>query len=185
MNTTAATKNVVPAGTWTVDRAHSKAGFAVKHMGIATVRGEFTEFEGTLEVGEDLSSAKAYGTVNVGSVDTNEPGRDEDLRSANFFDIEQYPEMTFESSRIEALDDETLRIVGNLTLHGVTKEIELKAEVMGTDVDHSDQQRLGLEVTGELSRNDFGIAFNHALGSGNLVVSDKVKLAIDVSAIKS
>jgi polyisoprenoid-binding protein YceI len=185
MNMTAATNNVVPAGTWTVDRAHSKVGFAVKHMGIATVRGEFTEFEGALEVGDDLSGARAYGTVNVGSVDTNEQGRDGDLRSANFFDVEQYPEMTFESTRIEALDEETLRIVGNLTLHGVTKEIELKAEVMGTDVDHSDQQRLGLEVTGELSRNDFGIAFNHALGSGNLVVSDKVKLAIDVSAIKS
>src|SRR4051812_6038768 len=110
-----ATRTIVPTGTWTVDPAHSKVGFAVKHMGIATVRGEFTEFDGTLEIGEDLSSARAYGTVKAASVDTSEPQRDDHLRSVDFFDAETYPELTFESTRIEALDDETYRITGDLT----------------------------------------------------------------------
>ncbi len=101
MSTTAtatATPTLIPTGTWTADPAHSKVGFAVKHMGIATVRGEFTEFEGTLEVGDDLSSARAYGTVKAASVDTNEPQRDEHLRSADFFDAETFPELSFQST---------------------------------------------------------------------------------------
>src|SRR3954447_23461502 len=112
---TTATATTIPTGTWTVDPAHSKVGFAVKHMGIATVRGEFTEFDGTLEIAGDLSSAKAYGTVKVASVDTNEPQRDAHLRSADFFDADTYEDVAFESTRIEAIDEDTYRIVGNLT----------------------------------------------------------------------
>jgi polyisoprenoid-binding protein YceI len=123
---------VIPTGTWTVDPSHSKVGLAVKHMGIATVRGEFTEFEGTLEIGKDLSTAKAYGTVKVQSIDTNEPQRDEHLRSPDFFDAAQYPEIRFESTSIEALDDEELRITGKPTIHGVTNDIVLHADVQGT-----------------------------------------------------
>jgi len=184
MSATASAPTIAPAGTWAVDAAHSKVGFAVKHMGIATVRGEFTEFEGTLELGEDLSTAKAYGTVKVASVDTNEPARDAHLRSADFFDAESNPELRFESTRVEALDEETFRITGALTLHGVTKEIVLHADVQGTDVDPWGNDRVGLEVTGELSRGDFGMKFNQALGSGNMLVSDKVKLSLDISAVR-
>ncbi|MBI5103965.1 MAG: polyisoprenoid-binding protein [Solirubrobacterales bacterium] len=180
----AGTTTLIPTGTWTADVAHSKVGFAVKHMGIATVRGEFKEFEGTLEIGEDLSTAKVRGTVKVASVDTNEPQRDEHLRSADFFDVAQYPELTFESTRIEALDDESFRITGDLTLHGVTNEVVLDAEVQGTDVDPWGNERVGLEITGQLSRGDYGMKFNQALGSGNMLVADKVKLALDVSAVK-
>jgi polyisoprenoid-binding protein YceI len=178
------TTPVIPTGTWSIDPAHSKVGFAVKHMGIATVRGEFTDFEGTLELSDDLSTAKAYGTVKVQSVDTNEPQRDEHLRSPDFFDAAQHPELTFESTEIEQLDEETFRITGNLTIHGVTNEIVLHAEVEGTDVDPWGNERVGLEVTGELSRGDYGMKFNQALGSGNMLVADKVKLALDVSAVK-
>jgi len=174
----------VPTGTWTVDPSHSKVGFAVKHMGIATVRGEFTEFEGTLEVGEDLSAARAYGTVKVATIDTNEPQRDGHLRSPDFFEAERYPEMRFESTRIEAVDDESFRIIGDLTLRGVTNEIVLLAEVQGTDVDPWGNERVGLEITGQLSRGDYGMKFNQALGSGNMLVADKVKLALDISAVK-
>ena len=174
----------VPTGTWAADAAHSKVGFAVKHMGIATVRGEFTEFEGRLEIGEDLATSKAYGTVKVASVDTNEAQRDAHLRSPDFFDAEAHPEMTFESTRIEALDDESFRITGNLTLHGTTKEIVLHADVQGTDVDPWGNERVGLEITGQLSRGEYGMTFNQALGSGNMLVADKVKLALDVSAVK-
>jgi polyisoprenoid-binding protein YceI len=175
---------LIPTGTWSVDPAHSKVAFGVKHMGIATVRGEFTEFEGTLEVGEDLSSAKAYGIVKAQSVDTNEPQRDEHLRSPDFFDVAQYPEIKFESTAIEALDDEEFRITGQLTIHGVTQEIVLHAEVQGTDIDPWGNERIGLEVTGQLSRGDYGMKFNQALGSGNMLVGDKVKLALDISAVK-
>jgi polyisoprenoid-binding protein YceI len=175
---------VVPTGTWAVDPAHSKVGFAVKHMGIATVRGEFTEFEGALEIGADLATAKAYGTVKIQSVDTSEAQRDEHLRSADFFDAAQYPELAFESTQIEALDDEAFRITGNLTLRGVTNEVVLHADVQGTDIDPWGNERVGLEITGELSRGDYGMKFNQALGSGNMLVADKVKLALDISAVK-
>jgi len=153
-------------------------------MGIATVRGEFTDFEGTLEVGDDLSQAKAYGTVKVASVSTNEAQRDEHLRSADFFDAEQYAELRFESTGVEALDEESFRITGNLTLHGVTGEVVLRADVQGTDVDPWGNERVGLEVTGQLSREQYGMKFNQALGSGNALVADKVKLALDISAVK-
>jgi polyisoprenoid-binding protein YceI len=184
MSITASTATVIPTGTWSVDPAHSKVGFAVKHMGIATVRGEFAEFEGTLEIGEDLSTARAFGTVKTESVDTSEPQRDDHLRSADFFDAAEYPELLFESTKIEALDDEEFRITGQLTIHGITKEIVLHADVQGTDTDPWGNERVGLEVTGQLSRGDYGMQFNQMLGSGNMLVGDKVKLALDISAVK-
>ncbi len=178
------TSTLVPTGTWTVDPAHSKVGFAVKHMGIATVRGEFTEFEGTLEVADDLSTATAHGSVKVDSVTTNEAQRDAHLKSPDFFHSEEHPELTFHSTAIELVDEETFRVTGDFTLHGVTKPITLKVEVQGTDTDPWGKDRVGLEITGELSRGDFGMKFNQALGSGNMLVSDKVKLTLDVSAVK-
>jgi polyisoprenoid-binding protein YceI len=182
MSTTTAT--LIPTGTWSVDPAHSKVGFAVKHMGIATVRGEFTDFTGTLEIGDDVSNARVYGTVKTESVDTNEPQRDDHLRSPDFFDAAQFPELRFESTSIEALDDEEFRITGQLTIHGVTNEIVLHADVQGTDIDPWGNERVGLEVTGQLSRGDYDMKFNQALGSGNMLVADKVKLALDISAVK-
>ena len=178
------TSTLVPTGTWTVDPAHSKVGFAVKHMGIATVRGEFTEFEGTLEIGGDIADAKAWGTVKVGSVDTNEDQRDAHLKSPDFFDAEQHSELTFTSTAIEPVDDETFKITGELTVHGITKPITLTAEVQGTDTDPWGNDRVGLEITGQLSRGDYDMKFNQALGSGNMLVGDKVKLALDISAVK-
>jgi len=171
-------------GTWSVDPAHSKVGFAVRHAGIATIRGEFTKFEGTLELSPDLSTAHAGGSVDVASVFTNEPQRDEHLRSADFFDAERYPVINFASTAIEAVDSISFDITGNLTIHGVTNEIVLRAVVQGTEVDPFGNHRVGLEVTGELSRSDYGMSFNMPLSSGALFVSDKVKLAIDISAIR-
>lgn len=182
--TTAAPDTLIPAGTWNVDTAHSKVGFAVKHMGIATVRGEFTEFDGSLEIGEDLTASKIRGSVKTASVDTNESQRDDHLRSADFFDAEAHPELTFESTSIEADGDDEYRIVGELTIHGVTKEIELEAEINGFDTDPHGNEKVGLEVTGKLSRADYDMTFNQALGSGNMLVGDKVKLILDISAAK-
>jgi polyisoprenoid-binding protein YceI len=176
-------QTVVPKGTWRVDPAHSKVGFAVKHMGVATVRGEFGEFEGALEIGDDLASSKATGSVKTASVDTNQDGRDEHLRSADFFEVEKYPEISFSSTSIEKVDDETVKITGDLTLHGETHPVELEAEIGGVETGPEGETRTGLEVTGTLSRKEWGMHFNAALGSGNVVVSDKVKLTLDIAAV--
>ena len=182
MSTTA---TIAPTGTWTVDASHSKVGFAVKHMGIATVRGEFKEFEGTFEIAEDLSTSRAYGLVKTASISTNEDARDEHLRSADFFDAATNGDITFASTAIEQVDDETLRITGDLTLAGVTREVTLRTEVQGVDVDPWGNERVGLEVTGQISRGAYGMKFNQVLGSGNSLVGDKVKISLDISAVKS
>jgi polyisoprenoid-binding protein YceI len=176
--------SLIPQGTWSVDAAHSTVGFAVKHMGIANVRGRFTEFEGTLEVGGDLASSSAKGAVKVASITTEEPQRDEHLRSPDFFNVEEFPEIRFESTHVEAIDDESTSVVGNLTMHGVTKEVKLKAVVQGTDVDPSGHERAGVEVIGVLKRSDFDMKFNQALGSGNVLVGDKVNMSLDISAVR-
>lgn len=177
------TTSLIPTGTWTVDAAHSTVGFAVKHMGIANVRGQFTEFEGTLEVGEDLAHSSAQGSVKVASISTDEKQRDEHLRSPDFFNVEEFPEILFESTLVEAIDDQSTNVVGNLTMHGVTREVKLKAVVQGTDIDPWGKERAGLEVVGVLKRSDFDMKFNQALGSGNVLVGDKVNISLDISAV--
>ena len=184
MSTITAVTTPVPTGIWNVDPSHSRVEFQVKHLGIATVRGHFAEFEGSLEVGEDLDAVTARGLVKVDSVNTSEEKRDDHLRSADFFDVEQYEHITFESKDIVPVDEDTFEITGDLTLHGVTREITLKAEVTGTEEDPWGNERVGLEVTGQLNRGDYGMTFNQALGSGNMLVSDRVKLALDISAVK-
>jgi polyisoprenoid-binding protein YceI len=178
------TATLVPTGTWNVDPAHSRVGFAVKHLGIATVRGVFKEFEGTLEIGEDFSSAKARGSVKTASVDTNDATRDDHLRNSDFFDADNYPEITFESTSIEATGDDEWKVVGDLTIHGVTNAIELDVEVGGTEIDPWGKERVGLEANGQISRSEYGMKFNMALGSGNMAVGDKVKIILDISAVK-
>jgi polyisoprenoid-binding protein YceI len=179
-----ARSTLVPAGTWTVDPVHSTVGFAVKHLGIATVRGKFDEFEGTLEIGENDESARAYGTVQSVSVNTNDAGRDQHLRSADFFGVEQNPELRFESTDISQVDEDSFDISGNLTMNGVTNPVTLKAEVQGTEIDPWGNERVALEVRGQLNRGDWNMTFNQALGSGNLLVGEKVRLELDISAIK-
>jgi len=171
------TSPVIPTGTWTVDAAHSAVGFSVKHMGIANVRGKFLEFEGTLEMKENLSDCRAYGTVMVASISTDEPQRDGHLRSADFFDADQFANITFEFTRVEAIDDESSRVTGNLTMHGITREIRLDVLIQGTDTDPWGNTRAGLEVVGKLNRSDFDMKFNQALGSGNVLVGDKVGIS--------
>jgi polyisoprenoid-binding protein YceI len=183
MSANAAVSTLVPTGTWKPDPVHSNVGFAVKHMGVSTVRGHFTDFDGTFEVLDD-GSAKISATVKAASIDTNEPQRDEHLRSPDFFNADEHPEITFESTAITPSSDDTFQITGDLAINGVTREIVLDAEVTGNDVDPQGNTRVGLEITGELSRKDHEMKFNAALGSGNLVVSDKVKLALDISAVK-
>jgi polyisoprenoid-binding protein YceI len=182
MSTTAIT--AITTGAWNVDPVDSTVEFRVKHLGIATVKGVFREYEGHIEVGEDTASTRARGTIKASSIDTGEPKRDEHLRSPDFFDAENYPDITFESTKIEVVDDEEFHVTGDLTMHGETHPIRLVVEVEGVEEDPWGNTRVGLEAEGEISRSDWGMKFNQALGSGNMVVSDKVRIHIDVSAVK-
>ena len=151
-------------------------------MGVATVRGEFREFDGALEIGEDLADTRAYGRVDAASVDTNQARRDEHLRSPHFLSAESHPELTFRSQAIEPVDEDTFRVIGDLSINGVTNEVELTAELGGIQIGPEGDERIGLEVTGQVSRKAFAMKFAAALGSA--VVADKVKIVIDVAAVK-
>jgi polyisoprenoid-binding protein YceI len=177
-----ATTTPLPTGTWAVDPVHSSVEFHVKHLGIATVKGQFNEFEGTVEV--DDAGVRARGTVDVASVDTREPQRDEHLRSADFFEVESFPQITFQSTAIRPLDDEDFEIDADLTIHGVTRGVTLKATLEGTETDPQGNERIGVSASTQINRNDYDIKFNAALGSGNLLVSDRVKILVEISAVK-
>jgi polyisoprenoid-binding protein YceI len=129
------------------------------------------------------AGARPRPTVKVASIDTGERQRDDHLRSPDFFDAEQFPEITFESTRIDAIDEESSRVCGNLTMHGITREVRLDVLIQGTDKDPWDNLRAGLEIVGTLLRSDFDMKFNQALGSGNVLVGDKVKIALQISAV--
>jgi polyisoprenoid-binding protein YceI len=172
----------VPTGTWIVDPVHSSVSFSVRHAGIANVHGVFREFEGALEVGPD-GALGAAGHVELASVDTGAPLRDGHLRSADFFDVERHPRLTFHSDRID-VDGEDVLVAGRLSLHGVTNELELRGELLGSGVDDDGATRIGLSLSGALSRAAYGMRFNVALGGGNVLVGDKVKLALEISAVR-
>ncbi|HZL47878.1 MAG TPA: YceI family protein [Solirubrobacteraceae bacterium] len=182
MNETSGT-NVVPAGKWSVDASRSSVTFAVKHMMLATVKGHFREFDGMLEIGS--GAPRATGTVKAASIDTNESVRDEHLRSSpDFFDVERYPEITFNSTRIDYLDRGRLRIVGDLTMRGVTRKIELDAQLNDTRHEADDDERIELELHGELNRRDFGLTWNQALETGGALLGNKVKITLAIAAAR-
>ncbi|HEV3035447.1 MAG TPA: YceI family protein [Solirubrobacteraceae bacterium] len=173
----------LPTGTWKIDPIHSSIEFQVKHLGIATVKGQFTDFEGTLEVTPD--GLDATGSVNVASVDTREPQRDAHLRSPDFFDVENHPQITFKSTAVRPLDEDEFEVEGDFTIHGVTNPLKLVGVLEGTETDPQGNERVGLSATAQINRSDYEMKFNMALGSGNVVVSDKVKILIDISAVKA
>jgi polyisoprenoid-binding protein YceI len=176
----------VPAGTWKVDRDHSSVGFEVKHMMIATVRGRFTDFDGTLEAAEDdPSNSRAYGSVKVASIDTGNPDRDAHLRSPDFFDVERYPEARFESTRIQHVSGGTYRLAGDLTIKDQTREVEMDATVQGAGEDPWGNERVGVAVRGTINRKDFGLTWQQKLAAGGMLVGEEVTILIDVSAVRT
>jgi polyisoprenoid-binding protein YceI len=175
----------VPTGTWKVDPTHSSVEFAVKHMMIATVRGRFTEFEGTIEAAEDIADSRVYGSVTAASIDTNEPTRDAHLRSPDFLDVERYPEIRFESTTIEPVGGPEFRVVGDLTIKDVTREVELTACVEGAEIDPWGNERVGVRVRGSFDRTEFGLTWQKMLESGGFLVGEEVKVFVDVSAVRA
>lgn len=173
---------MIPNGTWTVDPAHSGVGFRVKHLMIATVKGKFGDFEGTLS--RDDEGIRIAGTVRTASIDTGNEQRDAHLRSPDFFDAEAYPEITFASTDVQTSGDK-LRVAGDLTIKGVTRPIVLEGQVTGTGRDPWGNDRVGLELEGEIDRTAFGLTWNQALETGGVLVGDRVKLSLEASAVRA
>ena len=176
------TVKALPDGTYAVDPAHSNVGFEVKHLGIATVRGRFTVISGMLTGGDE---PQLEGVVDLASATTDEEQRDGHLASPDFFDVQSFPQATFRSTSIEQLGDGTIRVVGDMTLKDVTKEIELTGSVAGPATDPWGNTRVGLELAGVVDRNDFGVRWNAELPGGGYLLPDDVRIVLDVSAVKS
>lgn len=180
---TAPENALLPAGSWQVDPAHSSVGFQVKHLMIATVKGRFTDFEGTLESRED-GTLRATGTIKTASIDTGEPKRDEHLRSGDFFEAEAYPEITFASTEFVPTGKDGFRVLGDLTIRGITKPVELTGSVEGTGRDPWGNDRVALQLRGAVNRSEWGLNWNQALEAGGVLVGDKVKLELEFSTVK-
>lgn len=169
----------VTPGEWVIDSAHTDAGFSVRHMGISRVRGTFNEVSGEVTIGENIEDSTVYAEIKAASVHTRNEGRDEHLRSADFFDVEQFPLWTFKSTAVRA-DGDDIEIDGDLTIHGVTKPVTLSAEFIGVTVNPYGASALGMSAVTEINRKDFGLTWNVALEAGGMMVSDKVKIELDV-----
>lgn len=170
-------------GTYVIDPAHSEIGFVARHAMVTKVRGSFKEFEGTATTGENLAGATVDLTINVASVDTRSADRDGHLKSADFFDVEKYPSITFKSTDIKA-DGSDLVVTGDLTIMETTKPVTVEFEYNGAAVDPFGNERIGFEGKTVVNRKDFGLTWNAALEAGGVLVSDKVTLTFDISAIK-
>lgn len=177
METTAVKTN------WTIDTTHSELAFKVKHMMIANVKGEFKNFTVDFE-GDDLSSAKINVTIDASSINTNNEQRDAHLKSADFFDVENHKELTFESTTINQISDDEYEMKGILTMKGVSKEISLDVEFGGINKDPWGNEKAGFSINGKLNRKDFGLNWNAALETGGVLVSDEVKISGEIQFVK-
>jgi polyisoprenoid-binding protein YceI len=171
------------AGTYDIDAAHSTASFSVRHAGISKVRGTIGIASGTITVADDLESSSVTAELDADAVNTGDENRDNHLRSADFWHAEENPVWSFVSKGI-ATDGEDYTITGELTINGVTNTIELPTEFAGTATDPFGNPRAGFEAEVEISRKQYGLTWNAALETGGVLVGDKVKIALDVSAIK-
>jgi len=182
MSTSTITTTSIPAGTYTIDPSHSSIEFTVKHMGLATVRGQFTEFEGSIE--SDGERASVTGSVQASSVTTHNQQRDEHLVTNDFFGVEENPQISFQADSIELDEDGSVRIPGQITIKGVTRDIELTGDYAGGGMDPWGNERVGLDVSAKIDRRDFGLEWNQPLAGGGLLVSNNVTLLLSASAVK-
>jgi polyisoprenoid-binding protein YceI len=171
------------AGTYVIDASHSEVGFTARHAMVAKVRGRFADVEGTLVFGESGAGSSATATIRTASIDTRSADRDAHLRSADFFDTDTYPEITFTSTGVRQ-DGERYLVDGDLTIKDVTRPVTLEAEYNGVATDPFGNARAGFSAETEVNRKDFGLTWNAALETGGVLVSDKIKLTVEISAIK-
>ncbi|MFI0808307.1 YceI family protein [Streptomyces echinatus] len=173
-------------GDYTIDPAHSTIGFVARHAMVTNVKGGFDDFTGTLSLnGADPAASTATLDIQMESIDTGNADRDGHLKSADFFKTDEFPTMTFRSTKAEALGGDDYRITGDLSLLGVTKQISIDLEFNGAATDPFGNERVGFEGKAELLRSEWGLTWNAALETGGVLISDKIKLVFDISAIKN
>ena len=172
--------------TWQIDPNHSAAQFAVRHLAISTVRGAFTKVSGTVQLDDkDVSKSSVDVTIDAASVDTRVADRDKDLRGDHFFDVEKYPTITFKSTKVEQVEAGKLKVTGDLTIHGVTKQVVLDVEGPTAPVkDPWGNQRAAANATTKINRQDFGVKWNAKMDNGGWVVGDDVAITIDLEMVQ-
>ena len=172
------------ADTWTIDKAHSDVTFRIKHL-MSKVSGRYTEFDGTITTDfANLGASSVSFTIQAASIDTKNADRDKHLRSADFFDVEKYPTISFTSSKITKTGEGSFDVTGTLTMHGVAKEITLPVTFLGAGQDPWGNTKAGFEVSTKLSRTDYGIVWNKALETGGFLLGDEVEITINVEVAK-
>jgi polyisoprenoid-binding protein YceI len=172
------------AGTYLLDAAHKRVGFVARHLMVSKVRGTFEEAEATIVVGDDPLQSSVTATIKTATINTTQTDRDNHLRSADFFDAEKWPDIVFRSSRIEEVGENALVVSGDLTIRDVTKPITIPIEFTGAETDAFGALRAGFEGTRRIDRREYGLEWNMALDSGGWLVSEKITLEFEISAIK-
>jgi polyisoprenoid-binding protein YceI len=186
MSTAVATPTSTGLTTWKIDPSHSHVEFAVRHLMITTVKGRFTGVEGTIRADEsDRTKSEVDVSIDAASIDTREPQRDAHLRSADFFDVEAFPALTFKSRRVIGATGRGFKIVGDLTIHGVTREVVLDASEEGRAKDPWGGERAGYTATTAIKRSDFGLTWNQALETGGLLVGDEVRINLELELLRA
>ena len=176
--------DIPDAGTFTFDHAHTVIGAVARHLMVTKVRGHFKEYEGSITIGEDPQASSVEVTIQAASIETGNEQRDGHLRSPDFLDVETYPTLSFKSTRVAKFDGEELILVGDLTIRGITKEIELPVEFLGVSKAPWGSEVVGFSAAIELDREDFGMTWNAALETGGVVVSKKLKVELEVEAVR-
>jgi polyisoprenoid-binding protein YceI len=170
---------------WVMDAAHSEMQFKIKHLMITNITGQFTKFEGTIETeGEDFTTARAHVSADISSISTNNAQRDGHLQSGDFFDTANHPQLTFESEKMEKVDEENYKLHGTLTMRGVTKKVILDAELGGIVKDPRGNIKAGFTITGKINRKDFGVSFGALTETGGLALGEEVKLNVSAQFTK-
>ena len=183
--TTTDTTPTVTLTAWSVDPAHSHVEFSVKHLMIATVRGRFGVVRGSVQSHDaDPEKGRAEIEIDADSIDTRENQRDAHLRSADFFDVEKFPKITFKSTRVTGVKGDRFTLVGDLTIRGVSREVALDVTAEGRNRDPWGGERAGFSATTKIKRSDFGLTWNQALETGGVLVGDEIKISLDVELVK-
>jgi polyisoprenoid-binding protein YceI len=177
-----ATATLPVTGTWSIDASHSEVGFSVRHLGISKTKGRFGTFSGDIVVAERPEDSRVDVVIDAASVDTRDAGRDEHLRSADFFDVATHPELRFSTTSVVATGDRWA-VTGNLTIAGVTKPVVLDTEVTGLVTDPWGNDRVAFQASTEVNREDFGLTWNSALETGGFLVGKTVKIDLEVEAV--
>lgn len=172
------------AGTFTIDPTHTEIGFVARHAMVTKVRGSFDSFTGSATSGENLADASVTVDIDAASIDTRNADRDGHVKSADFFDVENFPKITFASTSVEAKGDDVLSVTGDLTIKDVTRSVTVDFDFEGAVTDPWGNTRIGFEGETTILRSDFGLTWNTALEAGGVLVSDKITLRFDVSATK-